>query len=204
MSVILDACNKRFGEHRVQTIAPKNDNEIELLLIDLELRSPVKVLLTNGLSNYTMPVPEKLKNHNHCELLFCLPSYWELDSSDDKYQWPFEWIHKLANHLIYKETWYGHGHTFANGNPPKPFSSTMKQNHLLLCDPILLEEQFAPIELNDRNIDFLAIVPLFDDEFEYKGNKGSFKFLKKFRAKNYNEVLDDFRETCLKSRLRFY
>ena len=63
----------RFGEHRVQGL-PTVDGEMPLLLLDLELASPVTVLMTNGLSDYKMPVPERMKDRNFNEIYFCLPS----------------------------------------------------------------------------------------------------------------------------------
>jgi hypothetical protein len=204
MSQLTDECIKRFGEHRVSTIFPKKDEEIDLIVLDLELKSPIKVLMTNGLSNYTMPVPEKRMEQSNCELVVCLPSYWEIDNPDERFQWPFLWMHKLANHLIEKQTWYGHGHTFSNGNPPRGLSESMLQNHLMLVDPIALEEQLSPITVKEKTIHFLALVPIFENEFDFKSAKGTFKFLRKYRAKNYDEVLDDFRESCLKSRLKLF
>jgi len=204
MSQLIEECIQRFGEHRVSTIFPKNDQEIDLIVLDLELRSPIKVIMTNGLSNYSMPVPEKRKEQSNCELVVCLPSYWEMNNLDERFQWPFVWLHKLANHLIEKETWYGHGHTFSNGTPPKALSESMLQNHLMLVDPISLEEQLSPITCIEKTIHFLALVPLFENEFDFKSAKGTFKFLRKYRAKNYDEILDDFRESCLRSRLKLF
>ena len=53
-----DQLIKRFGEHRVSEVKVE-EGEMPLLLLDLELKSPVTVLVTNGLSNIKMPVPEK-------------------------------------------------------------------------------------------------------------------------------------------------
>ena len=198
MSELREGLIKRFGEQRVNTIPPKEDTDIELLQLDLELRSPTKVIMTHGLSNYEMPVPKKYEDKAFNEIYFCLPSYWEIESNEERFKWPFTWIQKLALHVVNKNTWYGPGHTFSNGNPPLSFSETMKCKHLILCEPIFLEEHLQPIELKEKVIHFLGGIPLFDNELEYKNNKGYRKFIRKYRAKNNNELLDDFRESCLK------
>ena len=76
MSDLKHALQDRFGDHRVSEI-PVKEGEIPLLIMDLELKTPVTVIMTNGLSDYKMPVPEKLEGEEYNELYFCLPSYWE-------------------------------------------------------------------------------------------------------------------------------
>ena len=205
--LLVDILEKRFGEHRVAAFLPPQhgENTIDLLKIDLEVRFPVTVIMTNGLSAYNMPVPEKKAEHSNVELYFCLPSYWDLDDlSNPNFSWPFALLDRLSNHLLDKSTWYGVGHTFANGNPPQALSEKLKANHLLLTEPILLEEHLQPIVTPDKSIHFLAITPIFEQEFDYKNSKGYFKFMRKYRSKNHNELVDDFRQSCLKSRFRIF
>lgn len=204
MSDLKAALQSRFGEHRVTDFPLLDENHVDILQIDLELRSPVTLLMTNGLSNYTMPVPDKLRDFAHAELYVCLPSYWEVDMENPQFNWPYFQLQKLAQHLIEKQTWFGVGHTFSNGNPPEPLSHKMKQNHLLLMEPILLESHLADIQVADKAITFLALVPIFEDEFEYKMGKGYFKFSRKFRAKNYEELLDDFRQSIRNRKFGFF
>ena len=159
--------------------------------------------MTDGLSHYQMPVPEKYKDRAFNEIYFALPSYWEIDEQDNpKMNWPIQKIKKLANHVIENETWYGPGHTFANGNPSEPLSETMKQDYLMMAEPIFLEEILQPLEIAGNTVHFLALIPLFYQEFERKQNKGYFKFIRKFRGGNGNEILDDFRTSIYKSRWR--
>lgn len=205
MSELIEVLQAKFGQERVAIIYPVKDDEIELLEIKLNLRTPVTLIMTHGLSNYNMPVPEKLADRAHNEIYFCLPSYWEYPSKEPQFQWPFEWIQKLAKHVVEKDTWYAHAHTFSNGNPSKPLSSTMKQEYLLLSDPVLLEDSLQPVKLKSGiTVNFLAVIPIYDNELSYKNAKGMFKFMKKFRGKNGDEKLDDFRESCLKSRFRLF
>ncbi|MCH2224267.1 MAG: suppressor of fused domain protein [Crocinitomicaceae bacterium] len=192
--------SKRFGEHRVYDV-PVNEGEMPLLALDLESKTQLTVLMTNGLSDYRMNVPEALEGLEYNELYFCLPSYWEWeDRSNPKMNWVFEWIQRLADYVVKNESWFGHGHTMPCGAEMKPLSETMKQNHLFLSKPMLLENELAPINVNGKTIQFLAIVPIFSDEMDYKQGKGTFKLMQKFTNKGVTEKLDDFRSTVLKSR----
>jgi hypothetical protein len=100
ITALHQALAARFGEHRVQAL-PSVEGEIPLLLLDLELASPVTVLMTNGLSDYKMPVPERLDDRNFNEIYFCLPSYWEWEDTDNpQMNWVFPWIKRLAKYVV--------------------------------------------------------------------------------------------------------
>jgi hypothetical protein len=203
MSDLKHALQDRFGDHRVSEI-PVKEGEIPLLIMDLELKTPVTVIMTNGLSDYKMPVPEKLEGEEYNELYFCLPSYWEWeDASNPQMNWVFEWIQRLAKYVVEKETWFGHGHTMPCGSNPKPLSSTMKQDHFFLMHPMLLESELETIQVGEKTIHFLAIVPIFLKEFEYKQSRGTFKFIQKLVNKGVSEKLDDFRDMVTKNKWRF-
>ncbi|MCO5258978.1 MAG: suppressor of fused domain protein [Crocinitomicaceae bacterium] len=204
MSDLKKALEIRFGEHRVMEV-PTSEGEMPLLALDLESRSQVTVILTNGLSDYKMPVPEKINDRAFNELCFCLPSYWEWEDVDNPtMNWIFPWIQKLAKYVVEKETWFGHGHTIPSGKDLPPFSQTMKQNYLILADPILLENELKPLKVADKTIHFLTIIPIFEDEMDMKQEKGVFKFFKKFMDKGGTELLDDYRSSTLKSKWRLF
>ena len=202
MNILEQTLIERFGENNVKTPLSASENDFPLLEIKIEMRSEIIVLMTNGLSDYAMPVPEKYKERNHAELYFCLPSYWALTTENGK--WVIEWIQKLAKHCIEKETWYGIGHTFPNGNPALPLSNTMKQKYLMLNAPYFLEKELSPIQTEDKEIHFLGIIPIFEDEMDYKMGKGTYKLLQKIEGKGVSELLDDYRMSCLKSKWRFF
>lgn len=196
---------KRFGEHRVQEV-PRKEGQFPLLMLDLELNSPVSVLVTNGLSNYKMPVSEKWKGREYNELYFCLPSYWEWeDMNNPRTNWVFDKIDFLAKYAIEKETWFGPGHTIPCSKNGEPLSETMRQNYFILTKPLLLENELQTIDVDGKKVHFLAIIPIFSDELDYKMGKGTHKLIRKFHQKGITEKLDDFRLSVLKNkwRLRF-
>jgi hypothetical protein len=192
---------QRFGANQI-TELPVTDGEVPLLMIELDLGSKVRVLVTNGLHNYKMPVPESEKGREYNELYFCLPSYWEPEDRDNpRMNWIYYWIQRLANYVQEKETWFGHGHTMPTGKEAKPLSDTMKQNYFMLSHPLLLRQELRPIDVGDKVVHFLAIIPLFEKEFTYKQGKTTRKLLKRFDTYRVDEKLDDFRESVMRSRV---
>jgi hypothetical protein len=202
---LIPALESRLGAHRVRQIQNPLHPEQSLIFLYLELKVPVTVMMTNGLSDYTMPVMDKWKGREHNELFFCLPAYWDMDDLENPhFNWVYEWIFKLETFVREKQTWFGPGHTIPCGNPPAPLSPTMKQEYLVFLDPLFLQDLLLPLETAGKTIYFLAIVPLFGDELDYKMGKSTFKLLKKFAAKKVDERLDDYRPSVLKSRMFFF
>lgn len=191
----------RFGKDAVKSIISPKD-KLELFLVELKQKA-VFVLITNGLSNYKMPVNEKLIGREFNELAFCLPSYWEIENfENERFNWVYTWLEKLSRYVVENNTWFGPGHTIPCGRPFRALSSTMKANHLLLSDPIFLEDELDPLEMEDKLIHFLTIIPIFEDEMDYKQGKGTFKLMTKLKNQGVTEKLDDFRATSLKSKWR--
>jgi hypothetical protein len=59
---VKEALENRFGQHRVHELET-SQGDFPLLMLDLELKTPVTVLMTNGLCKYRMPVPEKMEGY---------------------------------------------------------------------------------------------------------------------------------------------
>lgn len=205
MTALYTALENRFGADKVQVLKQEASHSIELLTINIPLRNDITVLMTNGLSDYLMPVLPKHKGREHIELCFCLPAYWDLaDRENPRMNWVIDWLNKLSAFVLEKNTWFGIGHTIPAGNPLAPISSTMKQSYFFISEPILLREQLKPMQLGDKTVHFLSVIPIFEDEFDYKIGKGTQKFQKKFSQQNVDDLLDDYRSSVLKNKWRFF
>jgi hypothetical protein len=190
----------RLGKPEVLT------HEGEEILLFKSKENPLSsILMTNGLSNSAMNVHEKHREEAYKELYFMLPSYWEIkEITNPKFNWVLHWLIHLKNYLQVNNTWFGHGHTMPCGKEMKALSNTMLQNHFILSRPIALQQDLAPITLADRQVGFLAIIPIFGDEMDYKQGKGTVKFFRKLEGAKITEKLDDFRKTSLRAKWRFF
>ncbi|HRP53079.1 MAG TPA: suppressor of fused domain protein [Fluviicola sp.] len=196
---------KRFGEHRVKKMNNPLHPEQELIFLYLELELPITVIMTSSLSNYKMPVLEKWVGREFNEIYFCLPSYWDYeDYSNPNANWIYHWLYKLEQFVLTKNTWFGPGHTIPTANPEVPISETMKQEYFIFLDPILLQTALEPVTISGKKIHFLATIPLFGDELDYKMGKGTQKFIRKFIQRKNDETLDDYRKSILTSRMLFF
>lgn len=199
MDKLMDILSTRPGVSATRELDVELMDGIKLIQLTVEHPRKVTVLCTNGLSKYIMPVTDAYRGYECNELCFCLPSYWDSDDlSNSRCIWVVDQLRRLTRFVREKETFFGHGHTVAGSNPPQALSDTMRQSYLMMAHPELLKDTLAPIALDGNTVHFLCLIPLFTDEFEYKQGRSTFKFLKKFRAKNFSEVLDDYRESAVK------
>jgi hypothetical protein len=211
---LLKELENRFGAEKVKVIYYKNSgNKMELdgienypfILIEIQMRSPIKILMTGNLSEFKMSVPEKFEGKEYKELYFCLPNYWDIENQEnDQMNWVFEILFKLQKHVKSKETWLGVGHTLPFTIPISPISKTMNQKYFFLNEAVFLKDKLFPLEIENKQIEFLSIIPIYEDEFDYKVGKGTYKFQKKLAQKNVTELLDDYRGTVLKNNWKFF
>jgi hypothetical protein len=201
MNILQESLEKRLNKS-VQII----ENEWgSFILFQPNQANTSSVLMTNGLSDFKMPVHEKHVGEEYNELYFLLPNYWNIEAIENpKFNWVFSWLQRLKNFAIAKNTWYGHGHTFPCGQEMQSLSVSMLQNHFILTRPIELDEDLAELNLADRSIGFLGVIPIFPDEMDFKQGRGTVQLFEKLRTFNVTEKLDDFRNTVLKSRWKSY
>lgn len=210
MSSLLSSLEQKFGKENVNIIHFSATEQADLkaypfITVDVQMRSKVKLLMTNNLSAYHMPVLEKFIGKEHNELYFCLPSYWDLDDqTNPNFAWVFEALFKLQKHVQEKNTWFGMGHTIPFANPLKPMSERMKQSYFFLTDPDFMAKELQAMQVEDKTVHFLGIIPIFEDELDYKQGKGTYKFKEKLSNHNITEILDDYRSTVLKTKWRFF
>ena len=202
MNLLLEALKTQFSPTKISEIS--HNGELYFLL-DLKQEKGVQVLITSDFQEYQMPIPEKLKGYEFGQLYFCIPEYWDLtDPENPEIRWLFEWLNRITTYTINNNTWLGDGHTYNCTKHGKQLSTTIRQDHLFISNPIFLEDELTPVELEDKTIHFWALIPIFGDEMDYKQGKGTVKLKKKFLIKGITEKLDEYRQTSLKTRWNFF
>lgn len=202
---IVNKLTQRFGEHRVKQIDNPFHPEQKLALLFLELEVPITVIMTTELHKYNMPVLDNWKGRENNELYFCLPSHWDFeDYENPNFAWVYSWLHKLESFVKEKNTWFGPGHTIPTAKPEVAISNLMTQEYFIFLEPILLERELAPISIGNDTVYFLAVVPIFGDELDYKMGKGTIKFRRRFIQRKNTEKLDEYRKSFMTSRMKFF
>ena len=205
MSDLFDYFQEKFKGSLV-TKGPILKNTKDLIQLKLKIdKLDLTICITDGMRSKKMEIPAHMNYPRFTECFFCLPSYWDFQEVEsEKMRWPFEWLEKITNYFLQNDTWFGPGHTFSNGTPPMPFSTQLKANHLIMMSPIMLNDVLSPVTIGEQTISFLALVPIFEQEFDVKIVKGYDKFLAKFLSKNGTEIIDDYRQNIFQSRFKLF
>jgi len=158
-----------------------------------------KVLFTNGLHqiDQTKNAGKTTFVYPNIELYFLLPTYWDFQKNDQ--MWPLEMLNRIATVLYKNETWFSPGDTIPSSRtkPPYPINDQFLQNYFILSEPI---EANSILERIQTGIQFLSIIPIFNQEFHYKNGHSAFELLEKLKEKGHTELLDQFRLPVAKKR----
>ncbi|WP_271770009.1 suppressor of fused domain protein [Aquimarina algiphila] len=154
---------------------------------------PFHTLITSGMSDKAMNTPEGVDNAAYAELCICLPEEWKIsqeDFEDDSNYWPIYWLKFLARFPHEYDTWLGFGHTIPNGDPPAPFTENTGLNTMLLLPSIALGEEFMSLELENKTVNFFALIPLYTEEVALKMKKGVDSLFDGFDKHKVTDILD--------------
>lgn len=184
-----------FNIENTTLISENTEFGFAIHLIEASKSRPYKVLHTVGLSQYNQPVSDRFPEYKNIELYICLPDYWNLETND----WPITWLNALAEVPQKKMTWFGPGDTIPAGNPVKPIDEKFTQNHFMLVEPMLFKNELNGLKKGENDISFLAVIPIYQEELEYKLRSSAKVFLAKYQFKKYNELVDEYRDNVSKS-----
>lgn len=176
---------------------------IDIHVVHPTKEKPFYTLVTTGMSDLPMNVPEGCEELKFAELCISLPSDWKMGSEafeDENNYWPLRWL-KILSRLPHEyNTWLCHGHTVPNGDPASPFSDNTQLNTMMLLVPILHGEAFTTLDLGDQKIHFYSLIPLYTDEVELKLKKGVEALYDGFDNIGLTELLDVKRPSCIKKK----
>jgi hypothetical protein len=171
----------------------------DLVHLDVHLVEPTPernyyTLVTSGMSDRPMAAPEPYRELNYAELLICLPPTWQLNQEafkDESNYWPIRWLKMLARLPHEYDTWLFEAHTVPNGDPARPFAANTELCCALLRRPVLFGTDFQTLRVSDEKaIHFLALVPLYREEMEFKLAEGYDSLLELLEPAGVTELLD--------------
>ncbi len=102
-------------------------------------------------------------------------------------------------------TWLGWGHTVPNGDPAEAYASNTK-----LCGAIILLSPSVPDGFYKLHIDenkeivFLSVVPLYEEEMNLKLRLGSDELLNRLAKVGVNDIIDPARRNAAKKRFGLF
>ncbi len=208
-----DAEAERWGEHLHEYLGGEATVFHELLSDTIHLdvlvyaatdERPFHVLVTQGMSALPMTVPEGAEEHRFAELMLALPRDWVMDgdeADEERWYWPMRTLKLVARLPHLHETWIGLGHTIPNGHPAEPYVEGTKLCCVMAGPPLRFGEAFWKCETaTGKTVRLYALVPLFEDEMQFKLEHGSDALFEKLDEREVDELLDVNRRSVLAKR----
>ncbi len=165
---------------------------------------PFHTLVTSGMSDLPMSLPDGIEAPRYTELMVTLPESWHIDEKsfeDEKWYWPVRELKYLARFPHKYETWLGWGHTIPNGDPSEQFADNTLLSGVIILPSVVVSDEFYTLSINeDKSIEFFSIVPLYEEEMNLKLNKGTDALLDKFDKYGINDIVDIKRKNVARKR----
>lgn len=187
-------------EHHLGPIAgivnagPGYGIDLDILHVEATETKPFHVLITSGMSDRPMAVPEDVEDEvsPRSELVLGLDASWPFEPqhiSDDRYAWPLKLLASLARLPHAHELWLGPGHTLPNGDPPAPYYPDAGFCGVLIAPPVAMPPDFVQLELDEGRLDFWGVVPVYAEEMKLKLERGTQALFERFDQHGINEIL---------------
>lgn len=206
-----------FSSERFQTIENHLDQYFdssdEIFVFD-EIKSPdfhldvywikpaksrnYHILLTSGVSSMPLNIPDTMFSP-YVELSILLPENWKLD--EDNWQkpenyWPIELLKNTGRYPHEKNTWLGFGHTITQ--PDNESITGTGFISTLLIKSVSLPQGFQAIPYKNSSIEIYTLFPVFEEELNYKKEKGINSLLEKFDENNVDDIINIERRCVIK------
>ena len=186
---VRDGVEKHFrmflGEHSTvyhEILSGFSGVHLDMYIFHPSPERPFITLVTSGMSDRPMNVPEGEEDIARAELVMCLPAKWPLEDSD----WPIHLMKFLARLPHEYDTFFGFTHTI-------PLKIADTQFTGIMIGPVwTLPDSFAQVKVNDTSVCFYGLYPLYEEEMQFKISKpeGASALLQCFKDQGINEVLN--------------
>ncbi len=217
---VIDAIGDHIEKHLGKVEMVYHEIISDLVHIDVHIVSPTDdrpfyTLITSGMSEAPMTVPDGAEEFRFAELAISLPATWKLGLNqpddeksplkEERNYWPIRLLKASARMPHEYDTWLGFGHTLAASDSGEPYAPDTKMNAVILLPAITTPESFWKLETPSRSTFFWGLYPLYPEELAFKLKHGSDALIEKFQDADVTDLLDPQRKnTCVKKRFWFF
>ena len=179
-----------------------SDSPVDLLWLRPSANRPYHTLVTLGLSDRPMDIPDSVPQKTmgeRAELMIMLPPEWNISpdnlNSEQGY-WPIAWLTMLADFARTPGNWLGTGYVFPNGDPMTEIADTPFSGVLVLPPFVSHPHEYYAFRSRDgTRLNLYALIPLYPGEIDLKSEQGLDVLLEHFDKTGINsEVVDIHRK----------
>ena len=177
------------------------DIHCDIAMVPPAEERPYYTLVTMGAGAYRMDIPKQLRKWKleRAEYVIFLPQDWDVKSDKEEDYWPIKMLKDVARLPIYTDSWITVGHTVTMNEDSSPVASGTEINSCVLLNSFGQGKQVVEalkLRLFGDEVNFWQVVPLYQEELEYKLAHSMDDFLELF--KDVPMVIDPHRQNCCK------
>jgi Suppressor of fused protein (SUFU) len=144
-------------------------------------QAPHLTLVTSGMSDLPMAVPDGMEDIARLELLLALPTDWPglaMDGpdglepggafEDERNYWPIRLLKDLARLPHDYDTYLSWGHSIPNGEPAEPYAPGVPFDGALIAPPLGYPPEMIGCPTSVGRVSYLAVLPLRPEEMAFK------------------------------------
>src|SRR3954452_24719049 len=155
---------------------------------------PVTRLVTSGMAERAMNVPDGSTAPCYAELTIALSRDWRVDLSSRRAMWPVLALQDIARVPHENGVFLCDGVSVGNGNPMRPYAPGTKLCGSLMVPPSPAPEAFDDFDCDDgRKVALLQMFPLHEEEIAFKNEHGVEALYERVEAKGVGDVVDPAR-----------
>ncbi len=166
---------------------------LDLLMVPPAKDRPYHVIVTSGMSDLAMNVPEDMAEFARAELMIELPGDWPISQEafqDENNYWPLRWLKQVGRLPHDFGTWVGWGHSIPNGDPAETIADT-RFTGVCLAPPYWLDAEFFQLKSSSGDtVCFYDLVPVYAEEMQLKLDEGFGALEERFERDDIGFVLD--------------
>ncbi|RKN16555.1 suppressor of fused domain protein [Micromonospora musae] len=156
---------------------------------------PYRTLITSGMSDLPMTVPDGHDISRYAELMLSLPADWPLTEvtglNEEPTGWPVRLIKEIARLPHEYGSWIGEWHSVPNGDPAQPYATGTPFAGVVVTPMLRVPAEARAIEVPDGSrIELLALIPLHPDEVAVKIERGTNALIEILDRGRVTELLD--------------
>jgi hypothetical protein len=189
---IIKFIEKNFGKVEEVYEIGYDNYYLDVAQINPTKEKPYYTIITLGMGEYKMYNQNNENFSSFAELMISLPPDWNFD--DKNYTWAIDELIQLTYIPFTYFFAYEWGHLENNF---EPFSSNTKLSAVTLLYPEMKKENSGLLKLENRNLQFYQIVPLYDEEYTFALKNGMKNLLLLDVEKKISSVVNMNREKVL-------
>ena len=190
---IIKFIEENFGRiEKIYQDVGYDDLYLDVAQINPTKEKPYYTLITLGIGEYKMYNQNNENFSSFAELMISLPPDWNFD--DKNYIWAIDELIQLAYIPFTYFFAYEWGHLENNF---EPFSFNTKLSAVTLLYPEMKKENSGFLKLENRNLQFYQIVPLYNEEYTFALKNGMKNLLLLDVGKKISFVVNMNREKVL-------